>query len=29
MELFMHAVEAYLRDLRDIRSSGAAVPETS
>jgi len=25
----MHAVEAYLRDLRNIRSSGAAVPETS
>ncbi|GEM_PF-5450733 len=25
----MHPVEAYFRDLRDIRSSGAAVPETS
>ncbi len=25
----MNPLEAYLRDLRDIRSTGAAVPETS
>ncbi len=25
----MHPVEAYLAELRDIRASGAAVPETS
>jgi hypothetical protein len=25
----MHALETYLRDLRDIRATGAAVKETS
>ena len=25
----VHPLEAYLRDVRDIRSTGAAVPETS